>query len=72
MCVFTHVKIEQINGCEHSECHGFLVLCLTYLQEVVCEYNTSDHETRFIQCHVGIHVDFTSILHSHTLSVRQA
>ena len=41
----THDKIEYINGCERSECHGLLVLCLVYLQEVVFENSTSDHET---------------------------
>jgi hypothetical protein len=34
------------------------------LQEVVFESNPNDHETWSIWCHVGIHVDFTSILHS--------
>ena len=34
--------------------------------------NPSEHETWFIRCHVGIHVDFTSILHSHTPLVPQA
>ena len=29
----------------------------------------SDHETRSIWYHVEIHVDFTSILHSHTPSI---
>ena len=32
----------------------------------------SDHETWCIGCHVGIHVEFTSILHSRTLLVPQA
>jgi hypothetical protein len=32
----------------------------------------SDHETWSIWCHVGIHVDYTSILHSHTPLVPQA
>jgi hypothetical protein len=40
------------------------VLYKTYLQEVVFENKPSDHETWSIRCHVGIHVDFTSILHS--------
>jgi hypothetical protein len=31
-----------------------------------------DHETWSIQCHVGIRVDFTSILHSHTPKVPRA
>ena len=31
--------------------------------------NPSDHETWSIRCHVGVQVDFTSILHSHTPSV---
>ena len=32
--VFTHDKIEEINGCEHSKCHALPVLCLAYLHEV--------------------------------------
>ena len=49
------------------------VSCQTYLlQEVVFENSPSHHETRSIQCHVALHVDFTSILHSHTLLVLQA
>ena len=36
------------------------------------ENSPSDHETRSIRSHVGIHVDFTSILHSHTPLVPQA
>jgi hypothetical protein len=35
-------------------------------QEVDFENNPSDHKTWSIRCHVGIHVDFTSIFHSHT------
>ena len=31
-----------------------------------------DHETRSIWCHVGVHVDFTSILYSHISLVPQA
>jgi hypothetical protein len=27
MLVLTHDKIEYINGCERSECHGLMVLC---------------------------------------------
>ena len=42
-----------------------------YLQEVVFENNPSDHETWSIRYHVGIHVDFTSILHSQTPLVPQ-
>ena len=30
-----------------------------YLQEMVSKNSPSDHETRYIGCHVGIHVDFT-------------
>ena len=33
--------------------------------------NMSDHKTLSIRCHVEIHVDFTSILHSHTMLVPQ-
>ena len=33
------------------------------------ETSPSDHETLSVRCHVGIHVDFTSILHSHSYSV---
>ena len=33
---------------------------------MVFENNPSDHETWSIWCHIGIHVNFTSILHSHT------
>jgi hypothetical protein len=36
-------------------------------QEVVLGNSPSNHETWSIQCHVGIHVDFTSILHSHNI-----
>ena len=35
------------------------------------EKRLTGHETWSILCHVGIHVDFTSILHSHTLLVPQ-
>ena len=45
MRVRTHDTLEYIGGCEHSECHGLLVLCQAYLQEVVNENNPSDHET---------------------------
>jgi hypothetical protein len=45
MQVLTHDRIEPTNGCECSECHGLLVLCLAYLQEVVFENNPNDHET---------------------------
>jgi hypothetical protein len=45
MRVLMHDKLEQTNSCERSECHDFLmVLCLTYLQEVVFENNPSDYE----------------------------
>ena len=40
-------------------------------QEVGFENSSSDHETWFIWCYVRIHVDFTSILHSHTPLVPQ-
>ena len=43
-----------------------------YLQEVVFENSPNDHATQSIQCHVGIHVDFTSILYSYTPLVPQA
>ena len=72
MQVLIYVKIEQINGCECSECHGLLDLCRAYLQEVVFENSPSDHETWSIYYHVGIYVDFTSILHSHTPLLPQA
>ena len=39
---------------------------------MVFENNLSDHEIWSIRCHVGIHVDFTSILHSPTPLVPQA
>ena len=39
------------------------------LQEMVFENSLSDHETRSIRCHVGIHVDSTPILHSLTYSI---
>ena len=48
---------------------GF-VLGLT--QEVVFGNSPSDHETWSVQCRVGIRVDFTSILHSHTPLVPKA
>ena len=68
----THDKIKQINGCERSECLGHRVLCQAYLQEVIFENNPSDHETWSIWCHVGLHINFTSILHSLTMLVPQA
>ena len=49
--------------------HGFV---LGLPQRGGFENNPSDHEARSIWCHVGIHVDFTSILHSHTPLVPQA
>ena len=70
--ILTHDKIEYIIRCERLECHGLPVSCQAYLQKVVFENNPSDHETWSMRCHVGIHVDFTSIMHSHTLSVPQA
>ena len=70
--VFTHDNIKQINGCERSECHGLPVLCWAYLQEVVLGNSPSDHKTWSIRCHVGTHVDLTSILRSHTPLVPQA
>ena len=46
MWVLTHDKMEWINGCERSECHGLpMVLCLAYLQEMVLKSSPSDHET---------------------------
>ena len=47
---------RALNGCERLKCH--------YTQDVVFKNSPSDHETTSIGCHVGIHVDFTSILHS--------
>jgi hypothetical protein len=66
--LFTHVFINKINQSLWAlERHGLPVLCQAYLQEVVFENNLCDHETWSIWCHVGMHVDFTSIiLHSHT------
>ena len=75
MRVLTCDKIEsnkQINGCERSECHALPVLCKTYLQVVVFENSPCDHGTWSVWCHVGIHVDLASILHSHTPSVPRA
>jgi hypothetical protein len=70
---FRHNKIEWSNCCERSECHGLLVLCSAYLLGVVFETNPShDHEPWSIGCHVGIHVDLTSILHSYAPLVPQA
>ena len=69
MRVLNHVKIEYINACERSECHGLPVLCQAFLQELVLKNNPSDHETWSIRCHVWVHVDVTSILHSLTYSV---
>ena len=39
---------------------------------MVLKNSPSDHITWSIRCHVGIHVYFTSILHSHTPLVPQA
>ena len=39
---------------------------------MVFESSPSDHETWSIECRVGVHVDFTSILHSYTPLVPQA
>ena len=41
-------------------------------KEVVFGNSPSDHETWFVCCHVRVHVDFTSILDSHTPLVPQA
>ena len=59
-----HDKYNKLTVVSISESHGLPVLCWDYLQEVVFENNPSDHETWSIWCHVGIHVDFTSILYS--------
>ena len=73
MRILTHDKeVDWINSCEYSECHGLPVLREPYLQEVVFENNPSDHEIWIVWCHVRIHIDFTSILHSYTLLVPQA
>ena len=40
--------------------------------EVVFENGMSDHEMWSIWCHVGVHVDFTSILHSYTPLIPRA
>ena len=66
MRVLAHDGIERINGCEHLECHGLLVLRWFF------ENSPSDHKTWFIRYHVGIYVDFTSILQSHSHLVPQA
>ena len=63
--VLTLDKIEWTNGVPWSP-----DLCYSYLQEVVFENSPSDHGTWSIRCHVGIHVDYTSIfLHSLKYSV---
>ena len=49
-----------------------MVLCWAYLQEVGFENSPSDHVTRSIWYHVGVQLDFTSILHSHTPLVLEA
>ena len=67
--VLTHNKIKQINGCKCSECHGLLVLCKVYLQEVVFENSPSDHETWSIRCYIENHVHFTSIHLAFTYAV---
>jgi hypothetical protein len=72
MWVLIHDEIECINGCECSECRDLPVLCSAYLREVVFENSPTDREIWSIRCYVGIHVDFTSILHSHTPLVPQA
>ena len=72
MRVFTHDKIELTNGYNRTECHGLLGFVLVYFQEVVFKNDPSEHETWSIWCHVGIHVDLTSILQSHTPLVPQA
>ena len=71
MRVLTYGTIEKkINSCEHLECHGLpVVLSEAHLQKMVFEKSPNDHETWSIRCHVGIHVDTTSIFHSRTYSV---
>ena len=72
-CGFSHmIEIEQIDGCECSERHGLLVLCQAYFQRMDFENNPSNLEIWFIWSRVGIHMDFTLILHSHTQLVPRA
>ena len=61
-----------MNSYERFEYPDLPIMCQAYLQEVVFENSPSEHETRSIRCHVGIHVDFTSILQSRTPLVPQA
>ena len=69
MQVLTHDQIKPTNCCEHSACHGLPISCQAYLQEMGFANNPSVHDTLSIRCHVGNHVDFTSILHSHIYSI---
>jgi hypothetical protein len=69
MWVFIYDIIGQNNSCEQLACHG-LPVCVRpaskrwFLKIVQV---TMKHES--IWCHVGIHVDFTSILHSLIYSI---
>jgi hypothetical protein len=62
----------QINGCDIQSAMVFRFCVRPTLKRWVFKNNPSDHETWSIWCHVGIHADFTSILHSNTLVVPQA
>ena len=72
MRVLTHDKIKQNINCENRSAMVLLVLRQAYLHKMVLGNNPSDHETWSIWCHVELHVDLKSILHSHTLLVPQA
>ena len=44
--IHTHDRISfESTNCEILECHGLLVLCYAYLQEMVFIKNPSDQET---------------------------
>ena len=49
------------------ERHSLLVFASSLPLAVVCEKSPNDHEILFVCCHVRIHVNFISIVHSLTL-----
>jgi hypothetical protein len=69
--ILTHDKIEKTNSYECSECHDLRFCIRPTSKRWFLKIKPSDHETWSIWCHVGIHVDFTSILHSRILMIPQ-
>ena len=63
--VLTHDKIQHINGWEHNAMVYRFCVRPTSMRRFLKTVQ-SDHETWSIWCHVGHHVNFSSISHSHT------